>query len=61
MQNACRWWVPISFTRIEDGFADTKNELWLKPDEDSKTISLEGRVGTDQPIFVNVQQTGFYR
>ena len=56
-----RWLVPISYTTIEDGFSNTKTNLWLRPDEELKTISLEGKTDSEQPIFVNVQQTGFYR
>jgi hypothetical protein len=54
-----RWWVPISYTTLSAGFENTKNQLWLPPTSDETTVALD--VDADQPVYVNVQETGFYR
>jgi hypothetical protein len=54
-----RWWVPVSYTTPQKGFEKTKNSIWLAPTEDSKTVTLNEPL--EQPLIVNVQQTGFYR
>ena len=55
------WWVPISHSTPNQGFDGTKSSVWLSPEEETKTIVLDGPLDEDQPLVVNVQQTGFYR
>jgi hypothetical protein len=59
--NGLRWWVPISYTTLGRGFDSTKNSFWMSPDEESKTVILDKPLDNEEPLFVNVQQTGFYR
>ena len=56
-----RWWVPISYTTIAKGFEDPENSFWMSPEEEVKTVYLNETLNNDEPLIVNVLQTGFYR
>jgi hypothetical protein len=51
--------VPV--TTVAAGFGRTKNSIWLSPEESSKSVEVDLTLDNDLPVFVNVQQTGFYR
>jgi hypothetical protein len=46
---------------LKEGFEDTQNSFWMSPEEEKKTIFLDEPLDSDEPLIVNVQQTGFYR
>jgi len=56
------WWVPISYTTTGKGFDKTSPDVWMNPKDALKSLDivLEG-VSSEEPVIVNVQQTGFYR
>ena len=56
-----RWWVPISYTTVARGFEETQNSFWMTPNEETKTVELDQPLDPEEPLIVNVQQTGFYR
>ena len=58
--NDYKWWVPITYaTRSNADFDATVPKIWMKPSEETKTIS--GLPQNNDWVIFNVQQTGYYR
>eukprot|EP00092_Neocalanus_flemingeri_P026889 GFUD01029145.1.p1 GENE.GFUD01029145.1~~GFUD01029145.1.p1 ORF type:complete len:1053 (+),score=224.11 GFUD01029145.1:199-3357(+) len=56
------WWVPISWTTTSRGFDKTSPDVWMNPKDAMKSLDIVlDNVSADEPVIVNVQQTGFYR
>jgi aminopeptidase N len=55
-----KWWVPISYSYAGGDFANTKNKLWLSPEDDGP-IDLTVEAPQDAALIVNVQEVGYYR
>ena len=53
--------MPISYTTVARGFEETQNSFWMTPNEETKTVELDQPLDPEEPLIVNVQQTGFYR
>ena len=58
--NDYTWWVPLSMTTPSLGFDKTSPDAWLNPAQAETPMEIEMDIG-DEPLIVNVQQTGFYR
>jgi len=56
-----RWWVPISYAVPGGDFNNTKNSIWLSPEESTRVAKMFENVDPAKPVVVNVQQTGFFR
>jgi aminopeptidase N len=55
-----RWWIPISYTTSGGNFENTKNSVWMSPEE-ATVLATFSNLDQDAPLIINVQQTGFYR
>ncbi|GBP46445.1 Aminopeptidase N [Eumeta japonica] len=53
------WWIPISYTTAgERNFTSTRPGLWMRG---VRSYVADLKLGADQWLVVNIQQTGFYR
>ena len=58
---AYKWWVPVTYTTMKSpDFNNTKTSVWMKPEDETTTITIGG-FGYDDVLLLNVQQTGSYR
>jgi len=57
-----KWWVPLSFTTVANGFDKTSPNLWMSPAQAGQLqeFPLDG-VEDGVALIANVQQTGFFR
>jgi len=56
------WWVPITYTTTNKGFDKTSPDVWMDPKDAKKSLDIVLEdVSPEEPVIVNVQQTGFYR
>ena len=59
------WWVPLSFTTPSQGFDQTFPSAWLSPATANTSTEVDlcstGDLTSEDPVILNVQQTGFYR
>lgn len=54
-----QWWVPLTFTAVDQSFEDTYPKTWLKPHENA--IKVTGMPDRTTAVIFNVQESSYYR